>query len=165
MSYASGSQKLIVAAIVCGLNEKHCRRIDNVRVLLNPAQALPCFVIHYRTVAGAAPAKRLDNVYSETECKALSDKLGKSQIGVQSAALLRKQRIQAMTQRARAQLPFGYGPGGNFQVLDMADYDDDDEQWGEYQEDRSLSIRWSKDFQSDRFGAPGKYTLPEEDDD
>ena len=92
-------------------------------VLFKQWQALPCYVLHL--------SERKQKLTRDHEqYGVVTDKHSASGLaGVKG----HKDRRALLTALARKNLPYGFGPAGaNFVVEDMAPYEDDEEDWGEY---------------------------------
>lgn len=91
-------------------------------VVFNTAQVLPLYVLHLANKSAGLTKTELGY-----RMPVVADSRG--HLGVQSRA--------SMTEYARKYLPNGFGPmrGTKFVVEAIADVDDDEEMWGEYQYD------------------------------
>src|SRR5438105_812049 len=99
--------------------DSHKTSDDWARVLFHPAQVLPCYVIHFEYARG-----KIDSA-SDSLAAALA-RVPAEKRGVEMPAE-KRERLAEMTTRARAHLPFGFGPAGsNFKVLGVAEVSDDE---------------------------------------
>lgn len=133
------SIKLMVVAVLMGKEKKimdgeepwggkctegfdsHISEDGSQFVVFNEAQILPCYVLHLMQRTNTQPGLDLGttNTY-EVE---------------KMAHHATEKRKVILTQMAKKNLPFGFGPrGANFVVEEIADYSDDDEDWGQFQE-------------------------------
>lgn len=107
-------------------------------IVFDPAMVLPCYVIHYEEADEDHENDSEDvNAWtsnSSTNTNRLSDKFGPTP--APGDAQRQKADIFA---RGSKWFPYGYGPAtnGRFVIEDVAEIDDDEEEWGNYQEDRA----------------------------
>jgi hypothetical protein len=158
-------QKLIVCAILMG-RSIICHRSESLKasstpqggydshmspskfeyIVFNPAQVLPLYVLHVtdgdanlssvwnRRIAQGPPAKLTDPFDALAERR----KTHIAEIDDSHTDLTLNMQRKIMTKLAKKHFPFGFGPaqGDRFVVEEIGEVDEDDEEWGEYQEDR-----------------------------
>lgn len=99
--------------------DSHISEDGKQYIVFHEAQILPCYVLHlmFRKHDEQAPITQNTTALEfATHAR-----------GTKSTAIL--------TQMARKNLPFGFGPkGSNFVVEEIAAYSDDEEDWGEFQQ-------------------------------
>ncbi|KAG8983208.1 hypothetical protein FRB90_006219 [Tulasnella sp. 427] len=106
-------------------------------VVFNPEHLLPLYVLHLKNpVASSAALKRAWNAPGPIIDSCSVDP--SSALYGASADLSLLARRKLLTAQARKHFPYGFGPasGTKFVVEEIAPVDDDEEEWGEYQEDR-----------------------------
>lgn len=99
--------------------DSHISQDGKQYIVFHEAQILPCYVLHlmFRKHDESAPVGSQNTSTIEFATHAR---------GTKSTAIL--------TQIAKKNLPFGFGPkGSNFVVEEIAPYSDDEEDWGEFQ--------------------------------
>eukprot|EP00667_Euglena_gracilis_P008480 EG_transcript_8582 len=151
--YCRGGCKLLVCAVLLGKQwtckggesgmafctrgyDSHVSPCGTELVLFNEAQVLPCFVIHYRERSAAEVRVR-----KQEEC--LQNRVVREEVEGHD----RRKRLTAL---ARKHLPFGFGPAGQrFEVLEIAPVDEDDEDYGLYQEIVREGGNTQDEFQAD----------------
>lgn len=105
-------------------------------VVFDPAMVLPCYVIHYEEVDEDHENDSKDDSAwtSNSNANRLSNKFGPTL--APGDAQRQKSEIFA---RGSKWFPYGYGPAtnGRFVIEDVAEIDDDEEEWGNYQGDRA----------------------------
>ena len=104
-------------------------------IVFDSAQLLPIYVLHLNTRSSKAPPPLT-----------LTDPYG------HDVATDGKTRRMMLTARARKFLPNGFGAstGTKFVVEEIADVDDDEEDWGEFQMERHLRGIALDEFQEER---------------
>lgn len=108
-------------------------------IVFDPAMVLPCYVIHYEEAHEDHEDNENDSEddsawTNSSNANRLSNKFGPTL--APGDAQRRKSEIFA---RGSKWFPYGYGPAtnGRFVIEDVAEIDDDEEEWGNYQEDRA----------------------------
>lgn len=107
-------------------------------IVFDPAMVLPCYVIHYEEADEDyenVPEDPDDSTWTNhSNANRLSNKFGPAL--APGDAQRQKAEIFA---RGSKWFPYGYGPAtnGKFVIEDVAEIDDDEEEWGNYQSDRA----------------------------
>jgi hypothetical protein len=115
-------------------------------IVFNPAQVLPLYVLHVtdghanlssvwnRRIAQGPPARLTDPYDALAERR----KTHITEIDESHTDLTLSMQRKIMTKLARKHFPFGFGPaqGDKFIVEEIGEVDEDEEEWGEYQQDR-----------------------------
>lgn len=117
--------------------DSHVSSNQKEYIVFDPAMILPCYVIHYEGVdEDYEKDYEADNAWANnsTNINRLADRFGPAL--APGDAQRRKAEIFA---RGSKWFPYGYGPAtnGKFVIEDVAEVDDDEEEWGNYQEDRA----------------------------
>ncbi|KAG8952819.1 hypothetical protein FRC04_003744 [Tulasnella sp. 424] len=105
-------------------------------VIFNPEHLLPLYVLHLEDSTSNRPAW---NAPAPTISSSTSRPLDpSSNLSGASADISLVERRKLLTAQARKHFPYGFGAasGSKFVVEEIAPVDDDEEEWGEYQEDR-----------------------------
>lgn len=105
-------------------------------VIFNPEHLLPLYVLHLEDSASNRTAW---NAPAPTISASTSRPLDpSSNLSGASVDISLVERRKLLTAQARKHFPYGFGAasGSKFVVEEIAPVDDDEEEWGEYQEDR-----------------------------
>ena len=129
-------------------------------IVFNSAQIIPLYVVHIdlgRDIAHFL-AKQTDDAYTYIEKERAQSRTSwansTSKIDDGLAPGDRQRAKQALVAKAKKYFPYGYGAaqGTNFQVLEVGEVSDDEEEYGEYQRDRKDTLNneesfdiWSRD--------------------
>ena len=158
-----GGLKLIVCAMITGRcrymtrgdgwrNQSepypgsHCHVANDLLeyVAFDNAQIVPCYIIHldlgrdaarYITSLSQNPIAYINQYRERQRKKAWADQ----RLGLVALAPGEKQRQkEALLAKAQKYFPYGYGTssGTKFQVVDVGEVSEDEEEYGEYQKDR-----------------------------
>ncbi|KAG8983338.1 hypothetical protein FRB90_006116 [Tulasnella sp. 427] len=117
--------------------DSHVSPSGDEYVVFNPEHLLPLYVLHLKNpVASSAALKRAWNAPGPIDDPRAMDP--SSALYGASADLSLLARRKLLTAQARKHFPYGFGPasGTKFVVEEIAPVDDDEEEWGDYQEDR-----------------------------
>ena len=138
-------------------------------VVFNRAQILPCYVIHMDW--GKDNAKFFDDIPEDPggwvanrkrfyAWQKLHKKDYEKTLGPGEVERLKDERVE----RARKYLGYGFGPhqGAAFVVEEIGQVDEDEENYGEYQQDRTDSAEggrncWEWDLEEDDLGENGRF--------
>ncbi|KAK4693426.1 hypothetical protein P7C71_g3979, partial [Lecanoromycetidae sp. Uapishka_2] len=125
-------------------SHSHCANDMMEYVIFDPAQIIPCYVIHldlgrdiatYVTNLSSNTSQYIHDYRAKQRKKSYADK----QLGlvVEGPGDVERQK-QALLAKAQKQLGYGFGPasGSKFVVLDVADVSEDEEDYGNYQKER-----------------------------
>ena len=162
-------QKLIVCAVLMGRRltcgggifrnwsspsdgyDSHVSYTGFEHIVFNSDQLLPLYVLHVtdgdpnlesfwnRRVQQGPPV----NIKQSFDVLAERKKTGIAEIDDSETNLTQAMQRKIITRLARKHFPLGFGPaaGNKFVVEEIAEVDDDEEDWGEYQTDRSAYVR------------------------
>lgn len=118
--------------------DSHMSEDGRQYVVFHEAQILPCYVLHLMFRSNGERTETTNTHRIERGSH-------------QSAT--KEQKI--LTQMARKNLPFGFGPrGSNFVVEEIAPVSDDEEEWGEFQELRGGGHVGHEEFQHETLLPP-----------
>lgn len=116
--------------------DSHVTRDQLEYIVFDPAMVLPCYVIHYEEADEDYENDPEDDSAwtNNSNANRLSNKFGPTL--APGDAQRQKAEIFA---RGSKWFPYGYGPAtnGKFVIEDVAEIDDDEEEWGNYQKDRA----------------------------
>lgn len=106
-------------------------------IVFDSAMVLPCYVIHYEGV-NEDYENDAGNESAWTSNTPNTNRLS-SKFGAALAPGDAQRRRAEIFARGSKWFPYGYGPAtsGRFVIEDVAETDDDEEDWGNYQEDRA----------------------------
>lgn len=134
-SVVVGSEQRGVTAAVLDA-DSHVSSDQLEYIVFDPAMVLPCYVIHYEEVdEDHENGLEDDSAWTNnSNVNRLSNKFGPTL--APGDAQRQKAEIFA---RGSKWFPYGYGPAtsGKFVIEDVAEIDDDEEEWGNYQGDRA----------------------------
>ncbi|KAG8924522.1 hypothetical protein FRC01_011380, partial [Tulasnella sp. 417] len=104
-------------------------------VIFNPEHLLPLYVLHLEDSLSSRPAWNTPTPAAAPSSRPLDPS---SNLHGASADISLAERRKLLTAQARKHFPYGFGAasGSKFVVEEIAPVDDDEEEWGEYQEDR-----------------------------
>lgn len=140
-----GVEEAIMAA------DSHVSVNQKEYVVFDPAMVLPCYVVHYELPDEDHEkfGNDEDDIYigNSSNVNRLLSKFGPA-IAPGDA---QRQKAEIFA-RGSKWFPYGYGPAtnGKFVIEDVAEIDDDEEDWGNYQEDRAAE----GDIVVDHWGSP-----------